>query len=85
MKDLFKNRLFVVLLCVSLVIVTCAAVFNMKGVRVPFVENAVSVIIKPFQSAITYSVNGVNGFFGRVLPHIAVSPSEKTSEGKCKA
>ncbi len=65
MKDLFKNRLFVVLLCVSLVIVTCAAVFNTKGVGVPFVENAVSVIIKPFQSAITYSVNGVNGFFGR--------------------
>ena len=65
MKDLFKNRLFVVLLCVSLIIVTCAAVFNMKGVRVPFVENAVSVIIKPFQSAITYSVNGVSGFFGR--------------------
>ena len=65
MKDLFKNKLFLALLCVSLIIVVFAAVCNAKGVNVPFVENAVRTVIKPFQAAITYTVNGVSGFFGR--------------------
>lgn len=63
MRNVVRNKYIIILICVTLVIVLFSAFYNKDAEKVPFVENTIGVILKPFQSAITYTVNGVGGFF----------------------
>ena len=63
MSNFAKNKFLIILVCVTLIVILCSAFYNKSAEKIPFIENTVGVIMKPFQSAITYSVNGIGGFF----------------------
>ena len=63
MKKFFKNKYFILLLTVSLVLLVCMGIYSSNRQKVTPVENGVAVLIKPFQVAFGWIADTTTGFF----------------------
>ncbi|MBO7208891.1 MAG: rod shape-determining protein MreC [Clostridia bacterium] len=64
MRDLFKNKFFITLIIVTVLFLVLAFVYNSDSVKAPFLKSVIGTVVKPVQSAFTYTTSGIKNFFG---------------------
>lgn len=64
MKNVFRTKLSVILLCLIIVLSIAIGVISASGIRITFLENVVGVIVTPAQTGITNMNHGIKNFFG---------------------
>ena len=64
MRDLFKNKFFITLIIVTVLFLVLAFVYNSDSIKAPFLKSVIGTVVKPVQSAFTYTTSGIKNFFG---------------------
>lgn len=63
MRELFKNKYFITLIIITVVILILSVVYNSDSIKAPFLKSAIGTVIMPVQSAFTHTTNGIKNFF----------------------